>query len=334
MSDTSRVEVVLAQWLDEFSRGRPFNREIDTSLTVPFFVGVDESGHAYLAVATVLEPKAVRLSSTTETVISRRQMMDHDWVQRIILKDQSLFGVFQQMCRSVAEAFARCNSEVECLVAFQKVISNWRTLLRAERFPREELRGLVGELVTLKAVSDELRISPDECIAAWSGPMGGAQDIQLRNGRCIEVKTVRPSQSGVTISSARQLHVDEGVIYLRTLVVDDLPNDGNDVEQSGLSVRDVMNQLLKCCENLGESSELLLERVRSLGFRETEAMLDTVKFSIGSSNWYKVEDGFPRIDYYAVPQGINRLEYTIDTRSIQPYQKTSEEFRRDFARKG
>ena len=47
MSDTSRVEVVLAQWLDEFSRGRPFNREIDTSLTVPFFVGVDESGHAY-----------------------------------------------------------------------------------------------------------------------------------------------------------------------------------------------------------------------------------------------------------------------------------------------
>ena len=118
-------------------------------------------------------------------------------------------------------------------------------------------------------------------------------------------------------------------------MVDDLPNDGNDVEQSGLSVRDVMNQLLKCCENLGESSELLLERVRSLGFRETEAMLDTVKFSIGSSNWYKVEErAFLGSITTQFPKELTVSSYTIDTRSIEPYQKTSEEFRRDFARKG
>lgn len=334
MSDTSRVEVVLAQWLDEFLRGRRFNREIDTSLTVPFIVGVDDSGRAYMAVSTVSEPSIVRLSSTTETVISRRQSMDQDWVQQIILKDRSLFGVFQQMCRSVAEAFGRCNSEVECLLAFQTVISNWRTLLRAERFPREQLRGLIGELVTLKTVGDELSITPDECIAAWSGPMGGAQDMQLSDGRCIEVKTVRPSQSEVKIASARQLYVDEGLIYLRTLVVDDLPNDDSISEHHGLSVRDAIAQVLEYCENPEESLGLLWERIRNLGIRETDAMLDTARFSIGSGTWYKVADGFPRIDYYAVPKGITRLKYAIDTRSIQQYQKTSEAFRQDFARKG
>jgi Putative PD-(D/E)XK family member, (DUF4420) len=108
-------------------------------------------------------------------------------------------------------------------------IERWRVLLLADSagLNRFALRGLIGELLVL-----ENRLLPllglDEGVAAWTGPLGMAQDFRLPSGQRIEVKAADRDADRVLVNGLGQLDGGGDPLQLVVVRLEDTGRDAPD----------------------------------------------------------------------------------------------------------
>ena len=221
------------------------------------------------------------------------------------LQDGDLSKSFSVMCYDLAERSRMVDSIVSAAGIFLNALQNWSELFRKlpnTGLTREEVLGLIGELLVLKALLSDPGLRPGVLIHGWGGPDREARDIGV-NGTRIEVKAQRSTSSvKLHISSLHQLD-DRGervfVVLIRLTP-----------SEHGRSLVDLVQDLrnLMSCAPL---AVLEFERKLALSGMSADSGFLHETYSEDQRLVYGVTQTFPRLVPGNVPAGITAVQYDI-----------------------
>lgn len=188
---------------------------------------------------------------------------------------------------------------------------------------REELIGLVGELLTLESLAAH-RVG---AIRNWTGPRRGHQDFVFGQDS-IEVKArLAGSTDLVRIHGAAQLSSPADVRLW--LVTWELVSGG----ASAVSAADLIQRLL----TLGVDRTILEELLSEMGTGPHDERLRSEGFTPRAPQVFAVTSDFPRITPHhpiegGIPAGVERLEYDLRLGALDRWRVAGPEWRREVAR--
>lgn len=221
------------------------------------------------------------------------------------LLDGALSRNFSVMCYDLAER-SRAVRKVDAAAGiFLRALGSWAELFRKsanEGLTREQVVGLIGELLVLEALLDESGVSMDVLIRSWRGPDGDVRDIGI-NGARIEVKAQRSTASlRLRISSLAQLddRGDRVFVVLNRL-------SPSDAGRSLLEIIETLQGRLQVCP----LSSLEFDRKIALSGMSPDSSLVGERYVVDDRLVYAVTEGFPRLTPANVPPGIDVATYEI-----------------------
>lgn len=191
-----------------------------------------------------------------------------------------------------------------------------------ENVPRklttEEQIGLFGEIKTLKEILGK-KFNLETSLYSWTGP-SKKHDFTLPN-TLLEVKTTSTDTKKINTSSTNQI----APVYDKKLKLIFVQIKKN---INGLSLHEVIDNYSKI---LKEESELLfndfilkLTQCRYLDIHKSEYKQ---KYKIDKLNFFNINENFPYIKEYVVPDGLSDLSitYKIDLEKCEDFRINEEE---------
>jgi hypothetical protein len=217
---------------------------------------------------------------------------------------------FDALCLDLLQLSLQLPGPAEAMEAVARRMATWMAALRRRAgLSDEEARGLIGELLSLRALVD--RVGWEAAITAWQGPDRGLHDFSL-GGAAWEIKTSAGPGSAVWINGLDQLD-DTGLTGLVLVHV------GLAEAAAGSPLREVAAEART--EVARDAPAALAELQRKLlaaGYTGTEAAGDTT-YEVSSISFYHVRDGFPRFRRADAPSGVDEVQYRLQTASIGTY---------------
>lgn len=191
-----------------------------------------------------------------------------------------------------------------------------------ENVPRkltiEEQIGLFGEIQTLKEILGK-KFNLETSLYSWTGP-SKKHDFTLPN-TLLEIKTTSTDTKKINTSSTNQI----APVYDKKLKLIFIQIKKN---INGSSLNEVIDSYSKI---LKEESELLfndfilkLTQCRYLDIHKTEYKQ---KYKIDKLNFFNINENFPYIKEYVVPDGLSDLSitYKIDLEKCEDFRINEEE---------
>ena len=245
-----------------------------------------------------------------------RSLDKRAFVLRLI--DHAQKEPFLTMCLDIFRA-AEVAETVE--LALNRAIRRtrrWHFLLKGGKpqgLSTEEQRGLVGELIFLRELSD--KIGPAAAIEAWKGPEGSSKDFEFPHC-CIEIKARRgAAKPYVRISSEDQLtNVEGGSLFLRVYNVDSA------VLPDGHTLHDHVALTAECFEENDWAYAQWQDLIDATGYAPEDDYHNR-RWIVGLTRTFEVADGFPRIAG-PIPEGVNNLNYAIALNACENFLTTNE----------
>ena len=200
-----RTDEMLTDWQGLLADRSHAKRYFDPTHALDLVYGVDNDGHAVMALLTDGPVEVEDLS--TDVRVHQQKREDGRSVTTWSLLEQQLFDTFVTLCCDVVERSSQIEDRSRALEVLLAGFAEWQLLLQPRRFKRlslEALRGLVAELLVMTA-----ELAPVHGLANvvthWTGPLGGAQDFVFLTGELHEVKAKRAAGTSVRVASAEQL---------------------------------------------------------------------------------------------------------------------------------
>ncbi|MBB3231370.1 PD-(D/E)XK motif protein [Halomonas stenophila] len=169
--------------------------------------------------------------------------------------------------------------------------------------PEAEL-GLAGELSFIALLLDA-GITTESVLEGWVGPDDAPQDFVLGDG-AIEVKaTLSSTGFPAKIGSLEQL--DDATVsplFLAALRF----THGED----GLSLSEIISELEHRLAGEPNAITFLHERLLTAGYVKSHDLAYTRRFEMQELRVYKIVEGFPRLTFGSMPDGVYRAVYEID----------------------
>jgi hypothetical protein len=240
----------------------------------------------------------------------------------LILNDTVNWELFHSLCEDLVRATSTTDKDEHGSIIFLRRLSRWQEFLKRERsgiLSNEAIKGLIGELLFL---TDKLAatFSWADAVSFWKGPEDAPQDFAVHD-TAVEVKCQSGgSKPSVSVTSAEQLvpQLPKGFLAVYTIASAD-PGDPDAFTLNRL-VSEIRNKLQSESENTRERFEDLLFMA---GYMTREEYDDTFFMRI-ALKCYQISEGFPRIEMSAIPDGVERLSYTLRLESCAPFEGTPE----------
>jgi hypothetical protein len=227
----------------------------------------------------------------------------------LTLHDTALTDLFAILCIDLDGAIEHSPVAAAASREAEAVLERWRAFLRRHSalMTREEVRGLIGELVTLARLI--MLIGEEAAVMAWRGPLGGIRDF---DGELVhaETKTFTPSSgASVFISDPLQLEAPTGCrLSLVCIAVDQSP--------SGASLLQYVLAVETMLQRHASALELFRQRVAAAGFLPSMAEALPETFVAFEPRVFEVRDGFPRILPGSIPPGVKNVRFAIELSAL------------------
>jgi hypothetical protein len=223
----------------------------------------------------------------------------------LTLRDNDLIDLFGLLCSDLAETVGGCQTLSAVPQSLVTVLERWRAFLqrRSAILTREEVRGLIGELVTLARLVSLL--GTEQAMAAWKGPIGGIRDFES-DSLYVETKTFTPSAgASIYISDALQLEAPTGIRMKLVCIALDQSPSGSNLAQYVLALESLL---------AGNPSviELFRQRVAAAGFLPSMADSLPETYVAFEPRVFEVRDGFPRITSASISPGVRSVRFAIE----------------------
>lgn len=217
-------------------------------------------------------------------------------------------------------------TETSALKKFLARYKSWQTLLQKKtvKLNAQEQQGLFGELRYLEYLLKQ-GISAERVLLAWHQEGTEDQDFVFNDKALwIEVKTIKHSAQVVKISSRHQLDNQAigaqsmargvlAVIRIQTEPVEELD-----------SIQEVSERILQLCRK-SRNADLTIYAFRAhlahYGIQldgQNRAIQTNYQF-LELRQYDALATGFPRIQRKDVPNGIEKLTYSIQIAALEPY---------------
>lgn len=238
----------------------------------------------------------------------------------LLLNDKNDIEIFEVLCRDLISVAVGNENDQDMISKIALRLLRWKKLLQQDlknSFSVQKQMGLFGELHFIKDVLKN-EIGLEQAIENWNGPNFDKQDFVLENA-VAEVKTYKTANEKVVeISSKEQLYTPKENLFLAAFSLSE--------NRVGYTVKDLVDDII---ENVvGQSlRDAFINKVEKYGFIPELVKEPLISFIVDESNYYKVENEFPRVVPDNLAQGIQRLKYTIDLTSCEDYKIEKEELK-------
>ncbi len=300
----------ISKW-DELRKQKGYMQRLDPQHPLDFFIGINESGYDQLALITFTEPAQMKSCKALEVEKNKRK--DGKWATQISSVEKSNQDIFARLCVDLVENSYISKSEQEGIsrvtarfLAWQKLFSRMQDTL-----PKSVLKGLVGELIFAKYLIGK-SISKDNVMNAWMGPNGADRDFVL-DDQWYEIKAIATGKDRVTISSLNQLETNLNGHLVITYIDDSSKTDIHAFSVAGLvaEFRDVLN-------DAPEANRIFEEKLVSVGYLDKSAY-EEIYFTVGNTDYYYINDTFPRLVTETVPTEIVGVKYDLSIVGIESW---------------
>ena len=227
----------------------------------------------------------------------------------LVLKEHERWELFLALCDDLVEASWDVSRDYDGLVVFENRLKCWHDFWKKAKsriLSTEQIKGLVGELLFLKNWLLPY-FNADSSIAFWTAPRATVQDFSVREV-AVEVKCqVGTTSPKVTISSPEQLYpqLSELLLFVVTLGKSG-PEYENAVNLPKL-IGEIRNSLeTESVHAVATFDDLLLE----VGYMYSKEY-ENYSYVVVDSNFYRVEDPFPRLSRDDIPRGVENLTYSV-----------------------
>jgi len=192
-------------------------------------------------------------------------------------------------------------------------LEDWAKLFaraRSSGLSDSQALGLRGELEVLRSLLERVS-SKLELVEGWRGPNGDRTDIGWGKFR-VEVKSKRAtSSSGIQISSADQLAVNPGRLFLYVQYL-------NSGDEDGASINEVVNGVQEMLRSDQAATQLFNAKLLTAGF-DADDPTCSVAYSAVSADIFDVAEGFPKLTPNDMPTGVVKLSYELESSSISMF---------------
>jgi len=256
------------------------------------------------------EPRQMRAIS-----MERGLRPDGKWWLRLSLAEPSLRAVFAGLCHDII-TFTRAGVSADAApTAILARVERWRALLEGDRggLSASELRGLIGELLVLQELLEQL--APSEAVHSWNGPLGSPQDFMLPDGWRIEVKTVRPDGDTVRINGIGQLDPGTDQLELRVIRLADVSPEAAGAITAPNLIRALKERIE--CEPLALNE--LESRLAAAGWHDHPRHEDFA-VRVAGAHRYRVAEGFPRVIQANVAVGVDDVNYLVELAAASDFE--------------
>jgi hypothetical protein len=219
------------------------------------------------------------------------------------LKNQLFKELFDSFCFDLFDHLAKTSVED----AFEELVNRydaWRHLFenqKKQKLSGEEIKGLLGELLTLKHY---LETGRHDAVAAWGGPAKADRDFEF-NDTWAESKSVKLDASTISISSLEQLDVTApGSLHL--LRIEKGPADRVDA----FSLMDIVKQ---CAAAIASPQDIILfnNKLQLGGCDPSDEGQTERVYTLHEHAVYSVTNAFPRIVRGTLPPEVAKARYEL-----------------------
>lgn len=278
---------------------RPVFRRVDENHPLDLYAGITGKDTRLLMLVSTEEPPA---PPTYDTItVTKRHRADGHWTLLIELENDELATPFARLCQDLIETSRNTKGSGPSILIQR--LARWRQLLNlaSKSLSEQALRGLLGELIMLR---DEIapRYGATASVNAWVGPSGAPQDFVIA-GIAIEVKTITPTATTVTISSLEQLDTSNPLLLTTVLL------SPSNQQQPGAFTPPTLVQAIR--DDIGDTlSAEFDQRLAEAGY-EDRPEYATAWYQTTGKRHYRVTPTFPRLTTTNVPPGITAATYDI-----------------------
>ena len=233
------------------------------------------------------------------------------------LVDNRYVDVFAILADDVATAVAAASSEVGGISALIGRLNTWQRFLKrhGDRTLTEYERiGLFGELLVLRDLLAK-GLAASDCVDAWRGPWGGAQDFCLATC-AVEVKATAAAHP-ISFDVANLAQLDDRslpALILRHVTLLRAPDSGETLP----SLVDSLQQTIEATDPAAAQrfSDSLLE----VGYLDAQrGDYENEAYSVHAQHNFEVRGDFPRILSSDLHAGIAACSYSVELAACLPF---------------
>jgi Putative PD-(D/E)XK family member, (DUF4420) len=240
----------------------------------------------------------------------------------VALEHQKFSSIFAVLCNDLINTVSQVFDERELLKRISTRLDYWREFLKNSRkdlLSKEEVVGLMGELVVLKSM---LSCKPDTNVfKIWNGPKRATHDF-TNEAFSIEVKTSIKQGGSVKISSEYQLdkktpNEELCLCYVELTEVS--------AASSSINLTSLVDSIYNILPNgHRESFGGMMELV---GFKEQDReYYQQFNFILNEIVLYEVRDDFPRLLSKDLDPSIRNVSYELKLNGLDSYRVDYESF--------
>lgn len=286
---------------------------------VKILAGVDEGKYA---ISILSETYDIDLSNTQlikvrQTAVSRNKM-----ATIFTLTDEDLLSIFISFAIDL-ESIVEYDNDVTIVEIYNRYLY-WQKMFKtdAEIISEAKVKGLINELLIL---SDFLipKFGIDVAIKGWMGTENTHKDFAFSDGTWYEAKAINKGKPVVKISSIEQLEAEQ----IGMLVISEFEKTSPQ-NAEGVRLFELLSHI-KSKIDLENTKTELIEKIFKLGFssdifHNKDHKANQYRFLVNTTNFYKVDDAFPRLTRSNLSSKIGLVSYEIIISEI-------EEFKVDFS---
>lgn len=287
-------------------------RLLQSKSKVKVYCGINKHGGYRISFMSTIAPP--RIDSTKGLKVSHLQEDENVFWTSFDLINQSAKPVFFSLCDDLLAVINEHVIEQDALTALKNRFFAWQNLFmqNSSALSEEKIIGLLGELYFLYNCLIP-KFSPQYAIDAWSGPEGANKDFSTEQS-WYEVKTASVNINTVKINSPAQLS-SPLTGYLVILRYETMSEQYND---EASNIIHLFRKIMPLLDN-NELKSKFISKLLVCGF-DVNGDSYKKKYRIDSMNFYKVENGFPRITEQDIkfPE-IDKVTYTLHINSLENF---------------
>jgi len=289
-------------------------RRIDSESPFNFFWITDTSGlYGFFIQIENLIPQLDNVLRLRGVSIINRNTSKNNGEFILILNNNEDWELFLKICTDLIKISEKCRHEDKMINTIYTRLKKWQSFLKQNSNVSLTLPEQMGLYTELSCLAEYIipNYNNERSIGSWTGPDFDKQDFSLDN-KLIEVKSYISSKGAiVTISSFYQLDNSKKPLYLLIY--------GLTVSTNGISLIDLIENLEKLLQDIPLALEQFQEKLALCGYIAGITEPPFYKFIIDKRIAFNVDDSFPKITSYSVPQEISSVIYTLDISKCMEY---------------
>ncbi|MFC4347075.1 PD-(D/E)XK motif protein [Kordiimonas lipolytica] len=289
--------------------GTSLTRVLEGSHNHKFWRGKNQDGNLLMQYEGQFDADQIDIPHSTQAIKVSASCLDNQTsVIEFTLTETEERELFRVLCRNLIECVKDISGQPDLNIARRILMRyrRWQDLLhkaKTDTLSEQAQLGLFGELFFLRHYAMEY-LNTVDAVSAWRGPLGEEQDFSVL-GKLIEVKTQKNSSDRkVQISSAEQLDICSGPIFLfhQTFAL---------TGTEGTSLNELIETIIQSvgAENITCQDELH-HRLLEAGYAYS-AEYDQRKYIPCKTTFYDVSEHFPAIRASLLTAGVSDVKYRI-----------------------